>query len=54
MYKAVSRQLLKKKSNTLSIITRLKILTAKAIRHYKKLIKGKIVCKKTIKIRARE
>jgi hypothetical protein len=46
--------LLKKKSNTLSITIYLEVLTAKAIRHYKKLVKSKIVYKKTIKIRARK
>jgi hypothetical protein len=54
MYKAVDRKLLEKKSNTLSITTRLEVLTAKAIRHYKKLVEDKIVYKKTKKIRAKE
>jgi hypothetical protein len=54
MYKAVDRRLLEKKSNTPSITTRLEVLTAKAIKHYKKLVGSKIVYKKTIKIRARE
>jgi hypothetical protein len=54
MYKVVDRRLLKKKSNTPSITTRLEVLTAKAIRHYKELIESKIVYKKAVKIRARE
>jgi hypothetical protein len=54
MYKAVDRRLLEKKSNTPLIITCLKVLTTKAIRYYKKLVRSKIVYKKTIKIRAKE
>jgi hypothetical protein len=54
MYKAVDRRLLEKKSNTPPITTRLEVLTAKAIRHYKESADSKIVYKKTVKIRARE
>jgi hypothetical protein len=54
VYKAVDKRLLEKKSNTLPITTRLEVLTAKAIKYYKKLIDSKIVYKKTIKIRAKE
>jgi hypothetical protein len=54
VYKAVDKKLLEKKFNTLSIITRLEVLTAKAIRHYKELVESKIVYKKAVKIRAKE
>jgi hypothetical protein len=54
VYKVVNKRLLKKKSNTPSITTRLEVFTAKAIRYYKKLVEGKIVYKKAVKIKARE
>jgi hypothetical protein len=54
VYKVVDRRLLEKKSNTPPITTRLEVLTAKAIRCYKKLAGSKIVYKKAVKIKARE
>jgi hypothetical protein len=46
----VSGRLLKKESDTLSIITRLEILTAKATRRHEKSIGDRIIREKTVKI----